>query len=132
MRWLSEHRGRRRGARSGPRRSVLIVGAGDAGTAVLRELERYDHLGLKPLGMLDDDPVKQGKRIYGVRVLGRVEDLARTIEAYSIQEVIIAMPGAPGAAIRAVAQVCAGAGMFEDRTGDVRTTRRPSECSAAS
>ena len=99
VRWLSEHRGRRRGIRSGPRRSVLIVGAGDAGTAVLRELERNDHLGLEPIGMLDDDPIKQGKRIYGVRVLGRVEDLARTIEAYSIQEVIIAMPGAAGAAI---------------------------------
>ena len=95
VRWLSEHRGRRRGLQSGPRRSVPIVGAGDAGTAVLRELERNDHLGLEPIGMLDDDPIKQGKRIYGVRVLGRVEDLARTIEAYSIQEVIIAMPGAP-------------------------------------
>ena len=131
VRWLNEHRGRRRGLRSGPRRSVLIVGAGDAGTAVLRELERYDHLGLEPIGMLDDDPVKQGKRIYGVRVLGRIEDLARTIEAYSIQDVIIAMPGAPGAAIRAVAQVCASAGissrtvpgMFELLDGRVSVQR---------
>ena len=111
IRLLAERQHRRASGRASGRRPVLVVGAGDAGTAVVREILRNGSLGLAPVGFLDDDPVKYGKRIHGHRVLGRTIDLARVVAAYGIQEVIIAMPAAPGSAIRQIAQSCAEAGV---------------------
>ena len=92
-------------------RNVLIVGAGAAGSTVLREISRNPSLGLYPIGLLDDDPVKWGKRIHGIRVLGRLDDLKKVIASEAVQEVIIAMPTAPGSTIRRVAQACAAEGV---------------------
>jgi FlaA1/EpsC-like NDP-sugar epimerase len=125
----------RSAARSGrgaeARRNVLIAGAGAAGAAVLREIERNPGLGLHPVGLVDDDPVKRGKRIHGIRVLGRLDDTARVVASHDVQEVIIAMPTAPGATIRHVAQACTAAGiasrtvpgMFELLDGRVSVSR---------
>src|SRR5690606_35155401 len=66
------------GHRAGAR-SVLIVGAGDGGRLVLREVTRNPDLGLRPVGFIDDDPAKDGLRIDGVRVLGTTSDLARVL-----------------------------------------------------
>ena len=82
-------------AHSGPRRNLLVVGAGAAGAAVLREIQRNPGLGLRPVGLLDDDRVKRGKRIHGVRVLGNLETLPSMISTHAVQDVIIAMPTAP-------------------------------------
>lgn len=95
----------------GPRRDVLIAGAGAAGAAVLREIGRNPRLGLNVIGLLDDDVVKRGKRIHGVRVLGGLDELADLISARPLHEVIIAMPTAPGATIRRLAETCAAAGV---------------------
>ena len=65
-----------RGGRKGER-SVLIVGAGDGGRLVLREIARNRELGLTPVGFLDDDPRKHGLRIDGVRVRGDTEATCR-------------------------------------------------------
>ena len=63
----------RRGARS-----VLIVGAGDGGRLLLREILRNPDLGMRPVGFVDDDPRKQGVRVdRGLDVLGTTEDLPR-------------------------------------------------------
>lgn len=131
IRLLNDRRARGLHGPGAPRRAVLVVGAGTEGMAVLREIERNHRLGLEPVGMLDDDPVKKGKRIHGVRVLGRLADLATVIETYGIQEVIITMPGAAKGVIRGVAQVCAAAGivsrtlpgMFELLDGRVSVQR---------
>ncbi len=96
---------------AGPRRDVLIAGAGAAGAAVLREIARNPGLGLNVIGLLDDDPVKRGKRIHGVRVLGRLDDLGDLISTHPLHEVIIAMPTAPGGTIRRVVETCAAAGV---------------------
>lgn len=116
---------------SGPRRNVLIAGAGAAGAAVLREISRNPSLGLNPIGLLDDDPVKLGKRIHGIRVLGSLDDVKTVIASESVQEVIIAMPTAPGSIIRRVAQACASEsvvsrtlpGYFELLDGRVSVSR---------
>ncbi|MCB0077193.1 MAG: polysaccharide biosynthesis protein [Anaerolineales bacterium] len=85
---------------------ILIVGAGDAGAMILREMRNNAILGYDVVGIVDDDPRKQNVRIFGVPVRGTREDIARLVRSYRIQEVIIAMPSAPGDVIRDVVQRC--------------------------
>jgi FlaA1/EpsC-like NDP-sugar epimerase len=109
FRMAAESTGRLRkaGARepTAPRR-VLIAGAGDAGTMVAREARRNPQLGLDIAGFVDDDPVKQGKQIAGLPVLGSLADLEQVIDARRIDEVVIAMPTAPGSAVRRLVDAC--------------------------
>ncbi len=88
-------------------RSVLIVGAGDGGRLVLREIVRNRGLGLQPVGFLDDDPRKRGLRIEGVKVRGNTEDeLPRVLGETEPDEVIIAIPSAPGSTRARVVREC--------------------------
>jgi len=88
-------------------RSVLIVGAGDGGRLVLREIVRNRGLGLQPVGFLDDDPRKRGLRIEGVKVRGNTEDeLPRVLAETEPDEVIIAIPSAPGSTRARVVREC--------------------------
>ncbi len=83
--------GRRRSGRS-----ALIVGAGSGGRLVLREMVRNPQLGVRPVGFVDDDPAKQRTRVDGVRVHGRITDLTRILDELEPDEIIIAIPSAPG------------------------------------
>src|SRR3984957_19942363 len=95
----------RAGGRS--ERNVLIVGAGDGGRLVLREILRNRELGLQPVGFLDDDARKHGLRIDGVKVRGNTEgDLPRILDASEPDEVIIAIPSAPGSTRARVVREC--------------------------
>jgi FlaA1/EpsC-like NDP-sugar epimerase len=95
----------RAGGRS--ERNVLIVGAGDGGRLVLREILRNRELGLQPVGFVDDDARKRGLRIDGVRVRGDTEgDLPRILEESEPDEVIIAIPSAPGSTRARVVREC--------------------------
>jgi len=94
------------GEANGRVRRVLVVGAGDAGALVVREMLKNSHLNFKPMCLLDDDPGKQKQQIHGVSVVGRLNDLARVINTRHIDEVVIAIPSAPGRVIRQVADVC--------------------------
>jgi FlaA1/EpsC-like NDP-sugar epimerase len=82
-------------ARPGARR-VLIVGAGEGGRLVLREILRNPGLGLAPVGFVDDDPLKRGLRIDGFKVLGSTEQLHRVLDEAEPDEITIAIPSAPG------------------------------------
>jgi FlaA1/EpsC-like NDP-sugar epimerase len=90
---------------------VLIAGAGDAGAMIMRELQQNPRLGMDAIGFVDDDPGKRGMRILGVEVLGRREDIPRLARAYRFRQVIIAMPTAPGTAIREIVGLCEKAGV---------------------
>lgn len=92
-------------------RRVLVVGAGDAGALVVREMQKNLQLGLKPVCFLDDDPDKQKQSIHGIQVVGDLGDLQRVIVLRNIHEVIIAIPSAPGRVIRQVADVCRARGI---------------------
>jgi FlaA1/EpsC-like NDP-sugar epimerase len=95
-----------RGVREGGR-GVLIVGAGEGGRLVLREMMRNRELGLAPVGFLDDDPRKRGMRIDGVKVRGDTQaDLPRILEEAEPEEVIIAIPSAPGSTRARVVREC--------------------------
>ncbi len=85
---------------------VLIIGAGDAGALVVRELQRNPQLNLTPIGFLDDNPAKQKQQIYGVPVIGPVTNLGKIAETKRVDEVIIAIPSAPGRVVRLVADIC--------------------------
>jgi FlaA1/EpsC-like NDP-sugar epimerase len=93
-----------------PRRRALIVGGGAAGSMILRELLSNPQLGLHPVAIVDDDRTKVGRRLHGVPVVGTLSDLDAVIPSQAIDEVIIAMPTAPGAVIRRVVQSAADAG----------------------
>ncbi len=78
-------------------REVLIVGAGDAGQLLLREIVRNPALGYRPIGFVDDDPRKRGMRVAnGLKVLGPTADLSRILEETDPEEILIAIPSAPG------------------------------------
>ncbi|HSV85127.1 MAG TPA: nucleoside-diphosphate sugar epimerase/dehydratase [Levilinea sp.] len=87
-------------------RRVLIIGAGDAGALVVRELQKNPQLNMLPVGFLDDDPSKQRQQIYGIPVEGSITDLERVLSSRQVDEVIIAIPSAPGRVVRLVADVC--------------------------
>jgi len=83
-------------------RRALIIGAGDSGAMVARELLRNPQLGYSAVGFLDDDPDKQGLRVHGIPVIGTLADLLRRSQELEVDEALIAMPSAPGSAIRRV------------------------------
>ncbi|HLE16548.1 MAG TPA: nucleoside-diphosphate sugar epimerase/dehydratase [Anaerolineales bacterium] len=90
----------------GRTRRVLIVGAGDAGALVVREMQKNPQLHLLPICFVDDDPAKQKQRLHDVPVEGTLEDLGHLVKSRLIQEVIIAIPSAPGRVVRRVTEIC--------------------------
>jgi FlaA1/EpsC-like NDP-sugar epimerase len=77
-------------------KEAIIVGAGDAGQLVVKEMQRSPGLGYTPIGLLDDDSRKRNLRLHGVRVLGTTADLAHVIRDRRPDEVLIAIPSASG------------------------------------
>ncbi|MDR0648797.1 MAG: polysaccharide biosynthesis protein [Synergistaceae bacterium] len=82
-----------------PMKKTLIIGAGEAGAYIARDMQRraYD---LMPVGFIDGDPEKMGKRIAGIPVLGDDDDLAGIVASMGIEVVLIAIPSASGARVR--------------------------------
>jgi len=111
VRLWSENAARSQAARQGQTRRALIVGAGDAGALVVRELQKNPQLNLEPIGFLDDNPAKLRQQIYGIPVIGTIEDLPGTLERRRVDEVVIAIPSAPGRVVRLVADACRGRGV---------------------
>jgi FlaA1/EpsC-like NDP-sugar epimerase len=89
-----------------PTKPILIVGAGDTGEAILREMLKRPELAYHPVGLIDDDQGKQGQRIHGVKVLGTRQSLRELIKKYQIEEVIISMPTVSREVIRDVFFQC--------------------------
>ena len=113
-------------------RAVLIIGAGDGGRLVLRELLRNGELGLTPVGFVDDDPLKRRLKVDGVRVRGTTRDLPRILDDAEPDEVIIAIPSAPGELRMRVVTTCRERGIpvrtlptvFELLRGSVELARQ--------
>jgi FlaA1/EpsC-like NDP-sugar epimerase len=119
-------------------RSVLIVGGGQGGRLVARELVRNPQLRLRPVGFVDDDPRKRGiKDEHGLKVLGstRTDELARVLDEVEPDEVIIAIPSAPGTVRARVVTACRQRGipvrttptvfeLLQDSSGQLRVARQ--------
>ena len=107
VRWAAESGIRPEpGGRTRLVKRVLVIGAGDAGAMVAREVRRNPQLGMETVAFLDDDRAKVGKHVQGVPVIGSLGTLSKVVEQYGIAEVIIAMPKARGSIVRTVAEVC--------------------------
>ena len=82
------------------RRKVLVVGAGDTGERVVREMKTRPEFHCQPIGFVDDQIALMNKRIHGVKVLGTLGDLPRLVEDYRPEEVVVAVPKATPAFLR--------------------------------
>jgi FlaA1/EpsC-like NDP-sugar epimerase len=92
-------------------KEVLIVGAGDAGQLLIREMQRNRQLHYTPIGLIDDDPRKKNTRIHGVRVLGTTDELPHLLRDNRPDELLIAMPSAAGEVRQKVVETSRAAGV---------------------
>lgn len=89
----------------------LIVGAGDAGSLIARELLKHPEIRYTPVGFVDDAPNKQGYRIHGLSVLGTRAQIPDLVGRYKVEHVIIVMPTAPGRVVRELVNQCVPLGV---------------------
>ncbi len=94
VRTLVERSARRASPESGS--DVIVVGAGTGGQMVVRELQLNPNLGSRAIGFVDDDPRKRGMGMLGLKVLGSTEEIGRILDETKPDEVVIAIPSAPG------------------------------------
>ena len=100
---LSQHK---HGHNRSPRKRVLIVGAGEGGALVLREIKRNPQLGIYPVGFVDDDPMKHNLRIQDTPVLGAVPEIPQLVSTYRVDQILIAIPTAGSHQMRRIVDVC--------------------------
>ncbi len=100
------YRDGRRAVKGADCRDVLIVGAGDAGVMVAKDMDNHYRGDVRLLGFVDDDPEKQGKKLLGLPVLGSRADVTQLVERYRVDEIIIAIPSATGSEIREIVSLC--------------------------
>ena len=110
-RMTHERRGHRSARKDGTQQRVLLVGAGSAGVSMAREMRRHSRARLSPVGFLDDGPSKRGMSIAGLPVLGTIDELTRVTSENAIDQVLIAMPSAPGRRTRRVVELAQDAGV---------------------
>jgi UDP-GlcNAc:undecaprenyl-phosphate GlcNAc-1-phosphate transferase len=90
---------------------VAIVGAGDAGDMVLRELRNNTRIGYLPVAFFDDDPEKQGRRVRGVPVLGGRDKIVELVEQLQIDQIMVAIPSAKAESLEGIVRICASTGL---------------------
>jgi FlaA1/EpsC-like NDP-sugar epimerase len=95
-----------RGARIPKGREVLVVGSGSGGQMVVREMQLNPNLGSTAIGFVDDDARKRGMRILGLKVLGSTDEIGEILDDTEPDEVIIAIPSAPGTLRGQVVAAC--------------------------
>ena len=93
------------------KKPIIIVGAGDAGEIVLREIINNPFRRYKVVGFVDDDPKKLGRSIHGIDVLGKIDELPYIVEKLGIEEIMIALPSATGRQMRRIVNICEGCGV---------------------
>lgn len=85
---------------------AMIVGGGNAGTAIIREIQTSDKIAYNPVCVIDDDETKTGKRISNVKIVGTTADIAKYAEKYAVDEVLIAIPSATKSDLKRIYEIC--------------------------
>lgn len=85
---------------------ILVVGAGDAGQMIVREIRQNQELNIDLVGFVDDDPAKRHALFQGLKVLGNQDDLESLLGMHQVDEIIIAIPSATGREIRSIVNRC--------------------------
>ena len=112
------------------RKRVLVIGAGEAGNELIREMKNSRLLPMKPVGVIDDNTSKVGNYIHGVKVVGTRNDIPRMAEKLRAEEIILAMPSANPKEIHDILEICKGTGcelkkmpgIYQLVTGEVSVT----------
>ncbi|MEG0831857.1 MAG: nucleoside-diphosphate sugar epimerase/dehydratase, partial [Acidaminococcaceae bacterium] len=112
-------------------KNVLVIGAGDAGAMIAREIKEFHTGQRKIIGFVDDDDKKQGQILYGAKVLGKRDNIGQLTVKHNIEEIIIAMPSIKGQAIRELINICRNTecelkilpGVYELIEGSVNTSQ---------
>ena len=86
--------------------NVMVIGAGDAGNSLIREMNTSKFIQKSALCVIDDDKSKIGNYIHGVKVVGDRNDILEYAARYDIDEIIIAMPAAPRLVIKEILEIC--------------------------
>ena len=86
--------------------NTLIIGAGDAGATIAREIERYHKRSRKVIGFIDDDESKFNRLMGGIRILGNRHDIPSIVKEHKVKEIIIAMPSVTRNEIRNIMEIC--------------------------
>lgn len=94
-----------------PKKRLLIIGAGDAGEKMLREIRDNPQLNYEVLGFLDDDSKKKGRRIHGVPVLGSISETSELVTLHMVDEILITIPSASAREMRRVIETCEQTGI---------------------
>ena len=86
--------------------NVMVIGAGEAGNSLIREMRSSSYIQKNALCVIDDDRSKMGSYIHGVKVVGGRESILENVAKYHIDEIIIAIPSAPKATVREILEIC--------------------------
>ena len=108
VRWAATN-SEKKAVRQGKALRVLIVGAGDAGNIILRDIRQRDHR--KVVGFVDDDDTKWGQIMNGVKVYGGRQDIRSLVKSLRVDEIIIAIPSLEAVAMSDLAEICASSGV---------------------
>jgi FlaA1/EpsC-like NDP-sugar epimerase len=95
----------------GPKRRLLIIGAGDTGEALLREIRQSGRLNYKVVAFLDDNRAKRGAYINGVPVVDEIAEAPSVVKRFEIEEIVVATPSATGDQLRVIVGHCRDAGV---------------------
>jgi FlaA1/EpsC-like NDP-sugar epimerase len=111
--WRMHHElpGRKKRSMQGDRHRVFVIGAGEAGVMVAREIVRRPDLQLQPVGFLDDNPFKVGKSIGGFQVLGMTHEVGALAVRLRVKRALITIANASGAEVRRITELCRDAGL---------------------
>ncbi|MDE6075116.1 MAG: polysaccharide biosynthesis protein, partial [Clostridia bacterium] len=85
---------------------AMIIGGGNAGATLIREIQTTDKIDYNPVCVIDDDVAKVGKRIGNVKIVGTTEDIKKCAEKYAIEEILIAIPSAKKAEVKRIYEIC--------------------------
>lgn len=92
---------------------TLIVGAGDAGEQILRNIFSSKTKTYFPIGFVDDSPMKKGVKIHGLNVLGKISDIPNIVESYQVKQLIIALPSANNNIIKKAVELGRESGLYK-------------------
>lgn len=87
-------------------RNTIVIGAGEAGNMIIKELKSSKYLNQKVVCVIDDNPFKKGKYIHGIRIVGGRDMIQEAAKKYDAEEIILAIPSAGNKATRDILRIC--------------------------
>jgi FlaA1/EpsC-like NDP-sugar epimerase len=91
-------------------KKVLVVGAGEAGNSIIKEITNSSHINMEIVGIIDDNHQKRGSFLHGIKVLGDRNDILSVVDEYRVDEIIIAIPTATPKEMKEFLDICKQSG----------------------